>query len=321
MGTDLNAITNLTSTQRAGSASLLGNQSAEDTAYLKKYTDFINSQEGSAAMAKRIGGELGIPTLQANATMLQNTMTNLPSTYSKATTGYDVNQNQLARIIGQKSSELAPAVTTAENSLNAANTNMNAQMGYETADQTKALMPYQTEQTMLADRQARETTLFSADNGRELDALVAKINAGITLSEGEKNRAQQLAVNEKSYQNALDQLNTGKTEVVTVGGRKKLINSITGDVISDLGSSSEGGTGTGDALSYLNPKSVTTPANNTNSGFFSLDNSSISTPTWQDPLLKIQQDQNVKNSIDKLNIDWSKVMPSTNTTGGLKIGG
>ena len=198
---DLNQLTNLTATQKAGTQNLLTGQSVQDADYLKRYTDFINGQEGASAMAGRIGSELGIPTLQANATMLRNTLTNLPSTYSKAMTGFDVNQNQLARVIGQKSSELQPAVTTAENSLNAANTNLNTRMGYETADQARQEKPYTLEQTMLATRQAREQTLFSEQNTNELNSLIAKINAGVSLSNAEADRANQLALQEKDFEN------------------------------------------------------------------------------------------------------------------------
>jgi hypothetical protein len=241
---DLNQITDLTNAQKTDTQNLLAGQDAQTAAYLKKYTDFINSQEGSQAMATRIGGELGIPTLQANATMLQNTLTNLPSTYGKAMTGFDVNANQLARVIGQKSSELSPLVTTAENSLSSAQNTLNTQMGYEQTDQAKALLPYQTEQTMLNDRLARETTLYSQDNTNELNGLIAKINSGITLSEGEKNRANQLAIAEAGYQNELDKLNStqsanasANTSIVTVGGVQKLINNATGQVISVIGKS------------------------------------------------------------------------------------
>jgi len=218
---DLNQLTDLTANQKLGTQNLLAGQNTETTDFLKKYTDFINSQEGASAMAGRIGTELGIPTLQANATMLRNTLTNLPTTYSKATTGYDVNNNQLSRIIGQKSSELSPAVTTAENSLANANTNLNTRMGYEQTDQAKALLPYTAEQTMLNDRLARETTLYTADNQRELDALIQKVQSGVTLSEGEKNRANQLAIQEKSYQNALEvqkSKNAGQAPISTNSG-------------------------------------------------------------------------------------------------------
>jgi S-adenosylmethionine synthetase len=218
---NLNELTDTVAKQRAGTSSFLAGQNATSADYLKRYTDFINSQEGASAMASRIGTELGIPTLQSNATMLRNTLTNLPTTYSKATTGYDVSNSQLQRIIGQKASELSPAVTTAENSLQSAQGNLATRLGYETADQARLEKPMTVEQNMLLTRQAREQTMYSEDNQRELDALITKINAGITLSEGERNRAQQLAIAEKGYQNALElakQNNNAKAPVSTTSG-------------------------------------------------------------------------------------------------------
>ena len=200
---DLNQISALTDAQKANTASFLGGQNAETADFLKRYTGAITAQPSMSALATRIGGELGLPQLQANSQSLQNTLFNLPSTYSKATTGYDVNANQLARIIGQKQSEIAPAASLAQSNLQNAQNTLTTRLGYEQADQNKQLLPYQTEQNLLSDRLARETTLFSQDNQRELDGLITKINAGITLSEGEKNRAQQLALAEQSYQNQL----------------------------------------------------------------------------------------------------------------------
>ncbi len=46
--------------------------------------------------------------------------------------------------------------------------------------------------------------MFTTENEQELNGLIAKINAGVTLSEGEATRANALAVAEKGYQNALD---------------------------------------------------------------------------------------------------------------------
>jgi len=225
---NLNELTDTTARQKAATQELLTGQNALSSDFLKRYTGAIGSQETSSAMAERLGKELGIPTLQANATMLRNTMTNLPSTYSKAMTGFDVNANQLARVIGQKSSELAPALTTAESSLSTAQGNLGTRMGYETADQAKQLLPYSVEQSQLNDRLARETTLYTQDNTNELNALIQKINAGVTLSEGEKNRAQQLAISEKNYelekkkldqnQNQFNSTQAGRAPVSTTSG-------------------------------------------------------------------------------------------------------
>ena len=265
---NLNELTDTVAKQRAGTSSFLAGQNTQSSDYLKRYTDFINSQEGATAMAGRIGGELGIPTLQANATNLRNLVTNLPGTYSKATTGYDVNANQLNRIVGQKTSEIAPALATAENSLATASAERTARMGFEQTDQAKALLPYQTEKELLNDRLARETTLYSQDNQNELDALISKIQMGVTLSEGEKNRAQELATSERNYNLAKEQLNASSTQIIEIGGRKKLIDTRTGTVIKDLGSSTSG-TGTGNVGAYLGTNSyLPSSSNNSNLSSF-----------------------------------------------------
>lgn len=244
---NLNQITDLTNTQRANTQNFQNGQNSLTSDFLNRYTGAINNQETSTAMANRIGGELNLPTLQKNANTINNTISNIPTTYSKATTGYDVNANQLSRIIGQKTSDLAPAATTANNALSSAQSTLNTQMGYQQADQAKALQPYQTEQSLLSDRLARESSMYSQENQNELDGLIAKTNAGITLSEGEKNRQQELAISEQNYEHAKEaastantNANNSSTQIVETGGRKKLINSITGQVIQDLGPSGSG---------------------------------------------------------------------------------
>jgi hypothetical protein len=240
---DLNQLTNLTSQQKAGTQSLLANQSASDADYLRRYTAFINGQEGSQALATRLGQELGLPALQSNATMLRNTLTNLPSVYSKASQGYEINNNQLQRIIGQKASELSPAVTTAENSLANANTNLNTQMSYATADQARLEKPYTVEQQTLADRQAREVSLYSQSETNELNALINKLSLGQQWSIAEADRAQQLSLKEKDYENAKANAQPN-TQVISQGGKSYLIDSGTGKIISTYGS------GSGDSTDY-----------------------------------------------------------------------
>jgi hypothetical protein len=224
---NLNEITDATARQRANTSAFNEGQSALSADYLKRFSDFINGQEGASAMAGRIGTELGIPTLRANAGMLRDTLTNLPTTYSKAMTGRDVNANQLSRIIGQKSSELAPIVETTERALSSAQNDLNTRMGYEQFDQNKALIPYQTEKDLLAERQARETTLFSKDNENELTALIQKLNAGVTLSEGEKKRANDLAIAEKGYQSALEVAKINANRVMALSNGQGIYNPAT----------------------------------------------------------------------------------------------
>ncbi len=181
-------------------AGLIEKQKGESSDYLDRFRQAIMGQEGMSHMYRRIGDELNMPNLRTNAVNLQNQMTNLPETYSKATTGFDVNANQLNRIVGTKSAALAPAVETATNALNSARQQQGDMIGATQADQAKQLRPYETEQSFLTDRWAREQTGFTSANEQELNGLIAKMNAGVQLSEGEQQRINALAVAEKQFQ-------------------------------------------------------------------------------------------------------------------------
>jgi len=83
---DLNAPVAAAQAQKNELAGIFGDQRGETADYLSRFGSFLASQPTTSAMAERIGGELGLPTLRANSQSLQNTLFNLPSVYSKATT-------------------------------------------------------------------------------------------------------------------------------------------------------------------------------------------------------------------------------------------
>ena len=217
--------------QRASNAALLAGQSGQESDYLKRYTGAIQGQETSANMAKRIGEELNLPTLSANAFNINKAVREIPQTYSAATRGFDVNANQLARITGQKTAELTPALTTANEAVANANQTLATQMGYQLSDQEKALLPYTTEKDLLTNKLARETTMYTAQNENELSTIIQKISSGIEVSEAEKDRAIQLATQEQSYKLEKEKLSAslGQGTIETIGGNKYLVNTTTGE--------------------------------------------------------------------------------------------
>lgn len=225
---DPNAISSnigtVTAANKTAGTGLINNQATQSNDFLNRYKTAIGSQETVPGMYSRIGGELGLPTLQNNANMLNTTLSNIPNTYTAATKGYDVNSNQLSQIIGRKTYELTPAVTSANNAAANAQNQLSTQIGYEQQQQAKELQPYQSEQSMLADRQAREATMFSTDNQQELDGLVAKLQAGVTLTNAEQDRANQLAIAEKQYQGQLAQANATQN-AATIGASNKVLQS------------------------------------------------------------------------------------------------
>lgn len=188
-----------TSTIQPRRQALQTGQKGEEQDYLSRFRQAISGQEAVPHMYERLGAQFNLPSLQQAANTLTTTLANIPATYGAATRGFDVNANQLARIIGEKSAELSPTVTAATNALKSAQEQVATQMGYEQAQQAKELTPFATEQDFLKDRFARESTGFTQDNEMELNAYLQKMNAGVTLSEGEANRANQLAIAKLNY--------------------------------------------------------------------------------------------------------------------------
>jgi hypothetical protein len=91
--------------QRAGTGSLLSGQAQQTGNWLNNYSSALGKQETMPAMYTRIGEELGIPGLRNQAQTLTSTLEAIPQTYTDATRGFDVNANQLNRIVGTKHSK------------------------------------------------------------------------------------------------------------------------------------------------------------------------------------------------------------------------
>lgn len=201
---DLNQGVDTARAQKGQLTDLFGTQRGETAGYLGGLRDYINHFPSMAVMAQNIGDTLNLPNLRANANSLQNTMYELPQTYNAATRGYDVNQNQLSRIIGQKQSEIGPVAERASANANVAEQELGRRLGYAQQDFQNKLIPYQSEQALLSDRLARETSGYTTQMTNELNAIIDKIKQGVALTEGERTRANELAKAEKQYQSAVE---------------------------------------------------------------------------------------------------------------------
>jgi hypothetical protein len=237
--------------QRQASGNMMANQGAQTGQFLQNYGNAINDQEKMRAMYSRLGDELNLPALQNQAQTLTSTLEAIPQTYGSATRGFDVNANQLGRIVGTKQAQLAPLQQKAVGQLQTAQNQIGTQMGLEQAQQQKELQPYDMERQFLTDRMARETSLFTQDAEREYNALVTKMQAGIQLSEAEKNRAQELEMQKRSFENAksLAMIKEPSAEnILKVGKGDSLYDPNTGKWITAPGGTS--GTGGGGSGNY-----------------------------------------------------------------------
>src|SRR3990167_456251 len=228
--------------QRLANQEFLAGQNQATTQFLDKFGNVIAGQGTTQGAAQRIGEELGLPQLRQNAFNLQQQLIDIPEVYNAGTRGFDVNANQLARIINQKTSEIAPFAQRATAMQQFGEQELGTRLGYLQNDWNRQLLPLNSEQAFLADRFARETSMFSQDNQRELDALLAKMNAGVQLSEGEKNRAQELAIAEAGYKNALEvaRVNNQQNPWQSISSGGRLYNTATGQSIYGQKSSGSG---------------------------------------------------------------------------------
>ena len=179
-------------------------QQGQETDFLNRYKSAIYGQQPISALAQRRDEELGIVPLRQNALQLNQTLAGIPETYKAGTRGFDVNANQLGRIVGTQQAKIAPLAQQAQTQYESATGQRNELLGYDLAQQEKELLPFQSEQALLSDRLAREATGFSEDAQRELDGIIQKMNAGIKLSESELQRAHELAIAELGYKQAIE---------------------------------------------------------------------------------------------------------------------
>lgn len=192
--------------QKASMDDLFSKQNQQQTDFINSYKSAIDNQEKLPDMQARVEGELGLPALRQNAQNLQNTLFKMPITQRDATRGFDVNQNQLDRIIAQKESELAPSAELAsQNALNAENV-ANSRIGYGIQQQQKELSPFQTQASMLADSLARQFTGWTDQNKNELDTLLTKYTSGVQMSIADMNRLTQLSMQENDHEFQKNQL-------------------------------------------------------------------------------------------------------------------
>lgn len=177
-----------------------GGQYGKITDFLNRYRQGIMGQEALPAMAERLGKEVGLPQLRDTAFQTNRTLNEIPATYTAATRGFDVNANQLGRIVGTKQAIAAPIAQKAQEQYQNAQDLVNQGIGYAQQQQAKELLPFQSEQSMLTDYQAREASGFTTMNEQKLNGYIQKMSQGVQLSMEEAREANELAMAKLDYE-------------------------------------------------------------------------------------------------------------------------
>lgn len=205
---DLNAPVAAAQANKQTTQNLVNGFQGQTNDFLSRFKTAIGGQESTTDAANRLGQQYNLPTLQANAAQANRSLQNITPNAIANTRGFDVNNNQLQSLISDKIAKLSPVAQQATQQAQDAQNQVNTGLGYLQTDQAKALQPFQAEQSLMPGLQSLTLTGYDQGNADELSALLAKQSAGVTLSEGEKNRANQLALAEQQHKYTMDQQNS-----------------------------------------------------------------------------------------------------------------
>lgn len=216
--------------QRAAGTSLISSQKAENQDYLSRYRNALAGQEKQTALAGRLSSELGLDKARGATSMLNTTINNMPGVLKTASVGKDINSNQLQRLTSARLAPLQSEYANASALQSSLEGQLNQRLGYEVADQQKELLPYQTEQSLMQSTQGNEIGMFTSANQNELNAINQKISSGVQISEGEKNRAQQLELQKMadSEARARAEMSSSSSPYTTLSEGQTLYNTATG---------------------------------------------------------------------------------------------
>jgi hypothetical protein len=190
-------------TQNKNSQNFYGGQAGQIGAFQGAYQAATNALPTYQKLYSDAAQEYNVAPLATNAANLQNTLLQVPQTYSQATVGSDTNNNQLMQLIGQKQWELGPIAQAATNSAQTAQGLAATKAGYGIQNENFLTQPYQTAAPMITSEMASAASGFNQEQANELQALEQKLASGVTLTTTEMNNLNQLKIAEEGYQNAL----------------------------------------------------------------------------------------------------------------------
>lgn len=203
----------------------LQDQKQELGDYRTRFSGFLGGQETPEQTRDRLANRYGYNDLSEQYQQSSEAMGQVGAQIKAAPaniqervnrSGTITTQGQLAGIQNKEVAELVDTYTSLGQineqqgrRLASIEANMNAASQLEMAQQQKMSQPWLMEYQDTNVLQARQQTNWTFASQTELSRLLANMNAGMTLSEADKNRAQELSMQENSFKSALDQITAG----------------------------------------------------------------------------------------------------------------
>lgn len=194
------------------------NQEADIFANINKgYSGAIAGQQTVPQLITGYNEKFGIPDMQASIARdtgsydaLGNSIRNMPKEIAQRSQESILTQGQKDRQVQAESAPLLQAqgmlgqkLSRDQANLGVAQSNASQMVSAEQVQQEKELSPWLKQYDNESILSAMRMSGWTFENQSELTRLIQNQQAGITLSEGEKNRANQLAIAEKGFENAL----------------------------------------------------------------------------------------------------------------------
>lgn len=217
-----------------GLGNLWNTQGTTQNNYFKAYTNAIANNPSVSDLYKTGNEMFNVPTLQANANLLNNTILQTPNSNLDAAKGFNYDQNQVNQKTSQDLQRLGPIAAAATANANTAEQNAGNYVTAGIAQNNFNLLPIQEQGQYLMDSYARQQSGFTTVAQAQLQALQDKMDQGVALSTSEMSAYASLTTAKTNYENTLANANAAIQEkqignqyqIVPAG--QTLVNTFTG---------------------------------------------------------------------------------------------
>lgn len=214
------------------------------------YAGAIAGQAKVPDLINKYDQQYGVPQMQqqiqqgmAQYDALGNTINNKPNEIAQRSRESILNQGQKDRVVQAESAPLlqqqgllGQTLSRQQANLGVAQGNAAKMVDAAQVQQQKELAPWLQQYSNENVMSSMRTTGWNFENQSELTRLITNAQNGITLSEGEKNRANDLAMKEKEFENNLKVQNAKNqnqpgSNYITAGAGTSIFDPSTGKFI------------------------------------------------------------------------------------------
>lgn len=234
------------------------NLNTMENAAFDEYKGAVSSQAKPLQVFRQFSEELGIPKLKQSQATLTGTISDLEDTLDRVEGNVNATTRESYVTEGQRQglvtagqepimrnlSKISTAAGRIGNQINEAQSLLGTMTQLAMQGQDRDLAPYQQKLQMVSNQAARLMTGYTSDRETQLTLLMDKLQRERQLDDREWALANQLASEERTFSRAKEQFlfenanQSPSTQIVTINGSQRLIDTNTGQTIMELGRSS-----------------------------------------------------------------------------------